>query len=168
MTGQLGQRSAAPQHVLRPLGIGHGAGRQWEAGRAGGMAGIAAVSGALVGFPSSGCWRVANVPLHARARGIARAGTVFLTDNYADRSSNDGYQFEFYCGRCGNGYTSPFQHSATGFGGRLLRLGGDMVGGQIGERAAQLGWDAEFMRDTVRGSTRDKRSEERRVGKECW
>ncbi len=44
----------------------------------------------------------------------------------------------------------------TGFGGRLLRLGGDMIGGAVGEQASQLGWDAEFMRDTVRGSTRDK------------
>jgi len=44
----------------------------------------------------------------------------------------------------------------TGFGGRLLRLGGDVVGGTLGERASQLGWDAEFMRSTVRGSTRDK------------
>ena len=54
------------------------------------------------------------------------AGMVFFTDNYADRSSDDGYQFEFYCHHCGNGYSSPFQHSVTGFGGRLLRLGGDM------------------------------------------
>ena len=53
------------------------------------------------------------------------AGMVFFTDNYADRSSDDGYQFEFFCRRCGNGYSSPFQHSVTGFGGRLLRLGGD-------------------------------------------
>ena len=81
---------------------------------------------------------------------------VFFTDNYQDRSSDDGYQFEFFCRRCGNGYSSSFQHSVTGFGGRLLRLGGDMLGGQLGERASQLGWDAEFMRDTVRGSTRDK------------
>jgi len=84
------------------------------------------------------------------------AGMVFFTDNYADRSSDDGYQFEFYCRRCGNGYSSPFQHSVTGFGGRLLRLGGDVIGGQLGEQASKLGWDAEFMRDTVRGSTRDK------------
>ena len=84
------------------------------------------------------------------------AGMIFFTDNYQDRSSDDGYQFEFFCRRCGNGYSSSFQHSVTGFGGRLLRLGGDVVGGAIGERAAQVGWDAEFMRDTVRGSTRDK------------
>jgi hypothetical protein len=31
-----------------------------------------------------------------------------------------------------------------------------VIGGQIGEQASKLGWDAEFMRDTVRGSTRDK------------
>ena len=71
------------------------------------------------------------------------AGMVFFTDNYADRSSDDGYQFEFYCRRCGNGYSSPFQHSVTGFGGRLLRLGGDVIGGQLGEQASKLGWDAE-------------------------
>src|SRR6201999_3677640 len=87
---------------------------------------------------------------------IAMAGMVFFTDNYQDRSSDDGYQFEFFCRRCGNGYSSPFQHSVTGFGGRLLRLGGDLIGGEVGSKAAQLGFDAEFMRSTVRGSTRDK------------
>ena len=50
------------------------------------------------------------------------AGMIFFTDNYQDRSTNDGYQFEFFCRRCGNGYSSSFQHSATGFGGRMLRL----------------------------------------------
>ena len=84
------------------------------------------------------------------------SGMVFFTDNYQDRSTNDGYQFEFYCKRCGTGYSSSFQHSLTGFGGRLLRLGGDMIGGNIGETARTLGWDAEWTRDGVRGSTRDK------------
>ncbi|HEV2536940.1 MAG TPA: hypothetical protein VGU21_05460, partial [Streptosporangiaceae bacterium] len=81
---------------------------------------------------------------------------IFFTDNYQDRSTSDGYQFEFFCRRCGNGYSSSFQHSVTGFGGRLLRLGGDLVGGAVGEKAQQLGWDAEWMRDGARGSTRDK------------
>jgi hypothetical protein len=44
----------------------------------------------------------------------------------------------------------------TGFGGRLLQLGGDLVGGAVGERAADVGWAAEWMRAGVRGSTRDK------------
>lgn len=62
------------------------------------------------------------------------AGMIFFTDNYQDRSTNDGYQFEFYCRRCGNGYSSSFQHSATGFGGRLR---GICLGGSF--RLAQAG-----------------------------
>jgi hypothetical protein len=83
------------------------------------------------------------------------AGMVFFTDNYQDRSTDDGYQFEFYCRHCGNGYASSFQHSVAGFGGKLLRMGGDFLGGQLGERASQLGWDAQYLRDNVRGTTRD-------------
>lgn len=82
--------------------------------------------------------------------------TVFFTSNYQDRSTREGYQFEFFCQRCGNGYASSFQHSVTGFGGRLLRIGGDLLGGELGQRAAQVGWDAEWMRDGLRGSTRDR------------
>ena len=93
---------------------------------------------------------------------------IFFTDNYQDRSTNDGYQFEFYCRRCGNGYSSSFQHSATGFGGRLLRMGGDLVGGTVGDKAAQLGWDAEWMRDGVRGSTRDKALAKARPERRHW
>jgi double zinc ribbon protein len=84
------------------------------------------------------------------------AGMIFFTDNYQDHSTREGYQFEFFCRRCGNGYSSSFQHSVTGFGGRLLRMGGDLIGGSVGEKASELGWDAEWMRDGVRGSTRDK------------
>jgi hypothetical protein len=84
------------------------------------------------------------------------AGMIFFTDNYQDHSTDDGYQFEFFCRRCGNGYSSSFQHSVTGFGGRMLRLGGDLLGGAMGEKAQQLGWDAEWMRDGTSGSTKDK------------
>jgi DNA-directed RNA polymerase subunit M/transcription elongation factor TFIIS len=84
------------------------------------------------------------------------ATMVPFTNNYQDRSTREGYQFEFFCMRCGNGYASSFQHSVTGFGGRLLRMGGDLLGGEIGQKASQLGWDAEWMRDGSRGSTRDK------------
>ncbi|TMM40943.1 MAG: hypothetical protein E6F99_03175 [Actinobacteria bacterium] len=84
------------------------------------------------------------------------ATMVPFTNNYSDRSTREGYQFEFFCQRCGNGYSSSFQHSVTGFGGRLLRLGGDLLGGEVGQKAAQLGWDAQWLRDGNRGSTRDK------------
>ena len=81
---------------------------------------------------------------------------VPFTNNYTDMSTREGYQFEFHCMRCGNGYASTFQHSVTGFGGRLLRIGGDLLGGDVGQKAAEVGWDAEWMRDGLRGSTRDK------------
>jgi hypothetical protein len=84
------------------------------------------------------------------------AEMVPFTNNYSDESTQEGYQFEFHCMRCGNGYTSSFQRSVTGFGGRLLRLGGDLFGGEIGQKAAQVGWDAEWMRDGTRGAARDK------------
>jgi hypothetical protein len=67
------------------------------------------------------------------------AGMIFFTDNCQDHSTDDGYQFEFFCRRCGNGYTSSFQHPVTGFGGRMLRLGGDLPGSAVGEKAQQLG-----------------------------
>jgi hypothetical protein len=36
------------------------------------------------------------------------ADIVPFTDNYVDLSNDSGYQFEFRCERCGNGYRSPF------------------------------------------------------------
>ncbi len=81
---------------------------------------------------------------------------IGFTDNYRDHSNRDGYQFEFLCERCGNGYTSSFKHSVTGFGGKLLRMGGDLVGGEWGRRASEVGWDSQWMRDGVRGNTWDK------------
>lgn len=56
---------------------------------------------------------------------------IFFTDNYQDRGTREGYQFEFFCKRCGNGYTSSFQHSVTGFGGRMLRPRGGASGRRV-------------------------------------
>lgn len=81
---------------------------------------------------------------------------VPFTSNYTDQSTREGYQFEFYCQRCGNGYASTFIKSVSGFGGRLLNIGGDLLGGAVGEKASQVGWDAEWLRDSTRSSTRDK------------
>ncbi len=49
------------------------------------------------------------------------SGIVPFTDNFRDLSNNDGYQFEFICERCGNGYRSPFQRDKMATGTRLLR-----------------------------------------------
>ena len=88
---------------------------------------------------------------------LYRAPMVYgFTDNYQDRSTNEGYQFEFFCERCGNGYNSSFKRSVTGFGGKLLRMGGDLIGGEWGRKASEIGWDANWMRDGNRGPAWDK------------
>jgi hypothetical protein len=59
-----------------------------------------------------------------------------FTDNVRDLSNQDGYQFEFMCERCGNGYRSPFARDKLAFGGKLLRAAGDLMGGN-GYRLSQ-------------------------------
>lgn len=34
--------------------------------------------------------------------------------NYSDLSTNQGFQFEFYCDRCGSGFRTRFNPSVTG------------------------------------------------------
>jgi hypothetical protein len=80
-----------------------------------------------------------------------------FTSNYTDVSTYEGYQFEFHCQRCGNGYRSAFRHSVTGFGGRLAALGGGILGGEIGSRVQEVGLLAQWDRSSTRGSTNDKR-----------
>ncbi|MHB1536317.1 MAG: double zinc ribbon domain-containing protein [Acidimicrobiales bacterium] len=79
-----------------------------------------------------------------------------FTSNYQDLSTREGYQFSFSCMRCGNGYSSTFQRSALGFGGRLAAMGGGLLGGGVGSRVQEFGFDAEWMRDGTRGKGWDK------------
>ena len=46
---------------------------------------------------------------------------VPFTDNYRDVSNEHGFQFEFYCERCGNGHKSPFYPNAVGIGASVVR-----------------------------------------------
>ena len=39
---------------------------------------------------------------------------IEFTNNYQDLSTDRGFQWEFRCERCGNGYRSKFRASATG------------------------------------------------------
>jgi len=74
-----------------------------------------------------------------------------FTDNYNDKSTEFGYQFEFICERCGNGYTSSFQKSAAGIGGGLLRAAGNFFSGTLGRASSST----QDMADIVRGPGRD-------------
>jgi hypothetical protein len=56
---------------------------------------------------------------------------VPFTDNYSDLSNTEGYQFEFFCERCGNGYRSPFEADLMERGRGLLRSAGGLFGGAL-------------------------------------
>jgi len=57
---------------------------------------------------------------------------IQFTENYQDLSTDTGFQFDFKCDRCGNGYKSSYKASATGMAGGLLRAVGSIFGGVLG------------------------------------
>lgn len=66
---------------------------------------------------------------------------IKFTANHEDLSTDRGYQFKFFCDKCGNGFMSRFQASITGTAGGLLRAAGSLFGGilsQAGESAYQI------------------------------
>ncbi|NMO92693.1 hypothetical protein [Actinomycetospora sp. TBRC 11914] len=81
---------------------------------------------------------------------------VPFTSNHSDVSTNEGYQYEFRCLRCGNGFRSRFRHSISGTGGRIAALAGGLMGGEWGGRIEQFGLMAGWNRSSTRGSTNDK------------
>lgn len=53
--------------------------------------------------------------------------------NYDDLSTDRGFQFKFYCDKCGNGYLSSFEPSALGMASGLLQAAGSLFGGLFGQ-----------------------------------
>src|SRR5437764_4773151 len=54
---------------------------------------------------------------------------IQFVQNYEALSTDRGFQFKFYCDKCGNGYMTRFQASTLGTAGSLLRAAGDLFGG---------------------------------------
>lgn len=61
---------------------------------------------------------------------------IEFTDNYQDLSTDNGYQFKFFCQSCGNGYMSSWQANKAGIATDLLRGAGSIFGGIFGRAAA--------------------------------
>lgn len=72
---------------------------------------------------------------------------IEFTRNYSDLSTNKGFQFEFYCDRCGAGYRTRFQPSAIGTISSVLDTANSLLGGvfaraaDLGERARSATWE---------------------------
>src|SRR5437016_4380929 len=54
---------------------------------------------------------------------------IQFTRNHNDQSTDNGYQFEFYCDRCGNGYQTEFQTSTSGNIANALDTASSLFGG---------------------------------------
>lgn len=74
----------------------------------------------------------------ALQRGRAAMSKIAFTRNCSDLSTDQGFQFEFFCDRCGTGYRTLFQPSTLGKVSSLLDAASSMFGGILG-RAADLG-----------------------------
>ncbi|HTP01391.1 MAG TPA: zinc ribbon domain-containing protein [Anaerolineales bacterium] len=57
---------------------------------------------------------------------------IQFTRNHQDQSTDNGYQFEFYCDRCGNGYQTRFEASAAGTVTSALDAASSLFGGMFG------------------------------------
>lgn len=58
-----------------------------------------------------------------------------FTRNYTDHSTDRGFQFEFHCDRCGNGYKTAFQAWTMGTVSGALDAASSLFGGVFGEAA---------------------------------
>jgi hypothetical protein len=63
---------------------------------------------------------------------------VVFTNRYEDLSTDQGHQWEFFCGRCGKGYTSTFKSSTvSNLGSKAAQGLGGMFGGKLSKVASQ-------------------------------
>jgi hypothetical protein len=66
--------------------------------------------------------------------------TIEFTGNYQDLSTDRGYQFKFFCEKCGNGYMSTFKSSKLGLAASAASVAGNLLGGIFG-RAADTAYE---------------------------
>ena len=72
---------------------------------------------------------------------------IEFTRNYSDLSTSKGFQFEFYCDRCGSGFRTRFKPSVSGTLSEVLDTAGSLFGGifgsaaNVGERVRSATWE---------------------------
>lgn len=58
-----------------------------------------------------------------------------FSKNYNDLSTNRGFQFEFYCDRCENGFRTPFKPFGLGAISGVMDAANSLLGGFMGKAA---------------------------------
>lgn len=72
---------------------------------------------------------------------------IEFTSNYSDTSTPKGFQFEFFCNRCGTGHRTRFKPFALGTVSTALDAANSLFGGilsqaaDLGERARSAAWE---------------------------
>ncbi|HOU28058.1 MAG TPA: zinc ribbon domain-containing protein [Thermoleophilia bacterium] len=75
------------------------------------------------------------------------AGEIEFTRNYSDLSTDNGFQFEFFCDRCGNGYRTEFDTFGLSAATNVLDSASGLLGGVFGraadvtQRAKSAAWE---------------------------
>jgi DNA-directed RNA polymerase subunit M/transcription elongation factor TFIIS len=77
-------------------------------------------------------------------------GMISFTNNFEDRSTDAGFQFEFYCDGCRGGHMSAFKPNKLGMAGGMMRAASSFFGGLGSATEA-----TDQMRDMLRGKERD-------------
>ncbi len=77
--------------------------------------------------------------------------SIPFTNNYTDLSTQRGFQFKFFCEKCGNGYLSTFQANRLGTAAAAANAAASLLGGIFG-RAAQ---GAETLQQLAAGPQHD-------------
>ncbi len=94
-----------------------------------------------------------------------------FTRNFNDLSSEAGYQFEFFCDCCGNGFKSTFRESTT-YNRRKktdrISRGAGLLGGLLGGAASDLGWAIERGADAVGSNFSDQSPQWRKEHQEAF
>jgi hypothetical protein len=60
---------------------------------------------------------------------------IEFTQNHQDLSTDVGFQFKFFCERCGDGFMSTFDRNVLGTAGGLLRSASSFLGDVFGKAA---------------------------------
>jgi membrane protease subunit (stomatin/prohibitin family) len=71
---------------------------------------------------------------------------IEFVSNYSDLSTDRGFQYEFFCNRCGSGYRTAFEAWGVGTASTVLDTASSLFGGlfssaaNIGEQVRSAGW----------------------------
>jgi membrane protease subunit (stomatin/prohibitin family) len=77
---------------------------------------------------------------------------VPYTSNYTDHSTDAGYQFEFICEHCHNGYKSGFKTNPLGIGTKVARGFGSM----FSQTLSNVGYSGGMLQDMTESQAKDK------------